>query len=71
MKAAQDAELRGWEMSKKNGIDGEKILADKGIKVSEASPALMQALRKASEPLIQDWTKKAGPDGAALVNALR
>lgn len=71
LKAAQEAERRGWEMSKKNGIDGEKILADKGIKVSEASPALMQALRKASEPLIQDWTKKAGPDGTALVNALR
>lgn len=71
LKAAQEAERRGWEMSKKNLAEGEKILAEKGIKVAEASPALMQALRKASEPLIESWVKKAGPDGAALVKALR
>lgn len=71
LKAAQEAERRGWEMSKKNAVEGEKILGSKGITIGEASPALMQALRKASEPLIQDWTKKAGADGAALVKGLR
>ena len=71
LKAAQTAEKRGWEMSKKNESDGEKILASKGITVDKASPAVMQALRKASEPLVQDWLKKAGPDGAALVKALQ
>jgi len=71
LKAAKDAEKRGWEMSKKNEMDGEKILAAKGVVVGKASPAVMQALRKASEPLVQDWLKKAGPDGAALVKALR
>jgi TRAP-type C4-dicarboxylate transport system substrate-binding protein len=71
LKAAKDAEKRGWEMSQKNEREGEKILAAKGIVVGKASPAVMQALRKASEPLVQDWLKKAGPDGAALVKALR
>jgi TRAP-type C4-dicarboxylate transport system substrate-binding protein len=71
LKAAQEAEHRGWEMSKKNGTDGEKILVEKGIVVSKASPALMQALKKASEPLVQDWLKKSGADGAALVKALQ
>jgi TRAP-type C4-dicarboxylate transport system substrate-binding protein len=71
LKAAKDAEKRGWEMSQKNEREGEKILAAKGIVVGKASSAVMQALRKASEPLVQDWLKKAGPDGAALVKALR
>jgi len=71
LKAAKDAEERGWEMCKKNEREGEKILASKGIVVGKASPAVMQALQKASEPLVQDWLKKAGPDGAALVKALR
>jgi TRAP-type C4-dicarboxylate transport system substrate-binding protein len=71
LKAAKDAEKRGWEMCKKNEREGEKILASKGIVVGKASPAVMQALRKASEPLVKDWLKKAGSDGAALVKALR
>jgi TRAP-type C4-dicarboxylate transport system substrate-binding protein len=71
LKAATDAEKRGWEMCQKNEREGEKILASKGIVVGKASPAVMQALRKASETLVQDWLKKAGPDGAALVKAVR
>jgi TRAP-type C4-dicarboxylate transport system substrate-binding protein len=71
LKSAPVAEKRGWEMSKQNVVEGEKILASKGIAVGNASPALMQALRKASDTLIQDWVKKAGPDGAALVKAVR
>jgi TRAP-type C4-dicarboxylate transport system substrate-binding protein len=71
LKAAKDAEKRGWEMCQKNEKEGEKILAAKGITVGNASPAVMDALRKASEPLVRDWLKKAGPDGEALVKKLR
>lgn len=71
LKAAKAAEERGWEMCQKNEREGEKTLAAKGITVGKASPAVMQALRKASEPLVENWLKKAGSDGAALVKKLR
>jgi len=43
-------EKRGWEMSKKNEMDGEKILAAKGVVVGKASPAVMQACGRRPSP---------------------
>jgi len=69
--AASTAERRGWEMSKHNGIEGGKLLAANGIQIGPATPAVLSALKRTARPLTEDWLKKAGADGEALLKSLR
>lgn len=71
LEAATVAEQRGWEMSKHNGIEGGKLLEANGIEISPAAPSVLAALKKTARPLTEDWLKKAGADGEALMKALR
>lgn len=69
LQAAAAAEVRGWKSS------GEKTawyldqLKKNGMQVL-APPARMTAeFRKVGEALIDDWVKKAGPEGKAILDA--
>jgi TRAP-type C4-dicarboxylate transport system substrate-binding protein len=71
LKAAVEAEVRGWKASEeKNGwyIDQ---LKQKGMNVVKPSPQLSADMRKVGEVMLQDWLKKAGSDGQAVVDAYR
>jgi TRAP-type transport system periplasmic protein len=71
LKAAADAEVRGWKASEeKNGwyIDQ---LKQKGMNIVKPSPQLSADMRKVGEVMLQDWLKKAGSDGQAVVDAYR
>lgn len=71
MKAAKDAEARGWKtVSEKAGWYIQELKA-KGMKVQPPSDKLAADLRKLGETLTADWLKKAGADGQAVVNAYR
>jgi len=71
LKAAKEAEARGWK------IGGEKAgwyldeLKAKGMKVLPPSPALAAGFKKFGEDLTAGWLKKAGADGEAIVAAYR
>ncbi|PHR26724.1 MAG: C4-dicarboxylate ABC transporter substrate-binding protein [Desulfotalea sp.] len=67
--AAKAAELRGWEMSKKETADKTAILKDNGILVVTPSEELMSGLKEIGAEMIVDWTKSAGPEGEALLEA--
>jgi TRAP-type C4-dicarboxylate transport system substrate-binding protein len=71
LKAAADAEARGWKAweEKTNWYLNE--LKSKGMKVQAPSPALAAGFKKAGETLTADWLKKAGPDGQAVIDAYR
>ena len=69
--AAADAETRGWKLSQeKNGwyIDQ---LKQKGMSIVKPSPQLAADLKKVGDTMLQEWLKKAGPDGQAAVDAFR
>jgi TRAP-type C4-dicarboxylate transport system substrate-binding protein len=71
LKAAADAETRGWALSEeKNGWYLDQ-LKTKGMSIEQPSPAFKAELQKLGETLLQDWLKKAGPDGKAVVDAFR
>jgi TRAP-type C4-dicarboxylate transport system substrate-binding protein len=69
LKAAAEAETRGWKLSQEKSDWYAKALADKGMKIMKPSPKLMADLKQVGTIMLADWQKKAGPDGAAVVNA--
>jgi TRAP-type C4-dicarboxylate transport system substrate-binding protein len=71
LKAAQVAEDRGWKLAEEKTKWYTDQLAAKGMKVLPPSPELKSGFQKIGEQLTQDWLKKAGPDGQAVVDAYR
>jgi TRAP-type C4-dicarboxylate transport system substrate-binding protein len=70
-KAAEAAEKRGWELSRKREADANKMLADNGMTVHQPDAALMAALGKVGDTIAAEWLKAAGADGEAIVKAYR
>ncbi|HVG59427.1 MAG TPA: TRAP transporter substrate-binding protein [Hyalangium sp.] len=71
LKAAKAAESRGWAASMDKTRWYNDQLAAKGMKVLQPSPELKAGLQKVGEQLMQDWLKKAGADGQAVVDAYK
>jgi TRAP-type C4-dicarboxylate transport system substrate-binding protein len=64
LKAAEKAEKRGIEMSRKEAIENTKELQANGIKVyshSEIQP-LINELKKAGDELMQEWMSQGNPE---------
>jgi TRAP-type transport system periplasmic protein len=68
---AAKAEARGWEMSKKNTADTQKLLADNGMTVGPPPADLLAEFKKVGKQMIDEWVKKAGPDGETLAKAVQ
>ncbi|KAB0268455.1 TRAP transporter substrate-binding protein [Microvirga brassicacearum] len=71
LKAAKAAEERGWKMAQEKTKWYMEQIAAKGMKVQPPGPELKAGLQKVGEQLTQDWLKKAGPDGQAIVDAYK
>ena len=71
LKAAAEAETRGWKISQEKNDWYKKALAEKGMKIMKPSPKLMADMRQVGTIMLADWEKKAGADGQALVGAYR
>jgi TRAP-type C4-dicarboxylate transport system substrate-binding protein len=68
---ARKAEQAGWESSKATAEATKKQLEANKIKVMAPSPKLAAEFAKIGEVMLQEWLKTAGPDGAALVAAMK
>ena len=71
LKAAADAEARGWKVSEEKNDWYKKALAEKGMKIVAPSPQLAGDMKKVGGVMLVDWEKKAGADGTALLAAYR
>jgi len=71
LKAAADAELRGWKASEKVDEDSIKILKDNGVAVAPPSASVSAALQKIGETMTNEWLASAGADGKAIIDAYR
>ena len=69
LKAAAEAEKRGWQMSKAEADTKTKILAENGIKVVPPSDALMAGLRKIGEKMLADTLANASEATKKIVAA--
>ena len=71
MKAAREAETRGWKISDEKNEWYKKALAEKGMKILVPAPKLVADFRQVGNIMLEDWLKKAGADGKAIVDAYR
>jgi TRAP-type transport system periplasmic protein len=69
VKAAAAAEERGWKLSQEKNEAAKKTLAEKGMKVLQPSSKLVSDMKQLGWTMLQDWQKKAGPDGESIVQA--
>ncbi len=69
LKAAAEAEVRGWKVSEEKNEWYKKALAEKGMKIITPSPKLAADMKQVGAIMLADWQKKAGADGAAVIEA--
>jgi TRAP-type C4-dicarboxylate transport system substrate-binding protein len=71
LKAAADAEARGWAVSQEKNDWYKKALSEKGMKIHAPSPKLMADMQQVGAIMLTDWEKQAGADGQAIVAAYK
>ncbi len=71
LKAAAEAETRGWKMWQEKAGWYQDQLKARGMKVLPPSDTLKAGLKKVGDQLTADWLKKAGADGEAVVAAYK
>ncbi|MFO0443015.1 MAG: TRAP transporter substrate-binding protein, partial [Betaproteobacteria bacterium] len=71
LKAAADAEVRGWAASRKVNVDTLARLRTEGMQVLPPSPQLKADMAKVGETMLKEWVEKAGADGKALLDGFR
>jgi len=71
MKAAAEAETRGWKMSEEKTKFYLEQLAKNGMTVAPPSAQLKGDLKKIGDTMTSDWIAAAGADGKAIVDTYK
>lgn len=71
LKAAAEAETRGWKISQEKTKWYLEQLVKNGMTVAPPSPALAAELKKIGETMTAEWVKQAGVDGQAIIDAYK
>ncbi|NYT57594.1 TRAP transporter substrate-binding protein [Alcaligenaceae bacterium] len=66
---ARQAEERGWKLAA-SLEEKTSVLAENGMKVHQPSAELLGDFKAVSNQLIEDWAKRAGPDGAYILKEM-
>lgn len=71
IKAAADAEARGWTASKRVNTESLDKLKANGMQIIAPSAQLKTDMKKVGDQMLKEWLEKAGADGKQLVDAYR
>jgi TRAP-type C4-dicarboxylate transport system substrate-binding protein len=71
LQAGEEAEKRGWALSKEKTQWYLDNLAKNGMEIIKPSPELMQGLDKVGATMLTEWIQKAGPDGQKVIDTFR
>ena len=71
LKAAVEAEARGWQRSEARDKETKDIMAKNGMNVGAPSATFKADLKKIGATMLAEWEKNAGPDAKALLDAYR
>jgi TRAP-type transport system periplasmic protein len=71
LKAAAEAEARGWAASRKANADTLEKLKANGMQILTPPPQLKADMKKVGDTMLKEWLDKAGPEGQQLVDAYR
>jgi TRAP-type C4-dicarboxylate transport system substrate-binding protein len=69
LKAAAEAEARGWKIAEEKAKWYVEQLTAKGMKVVPPGDELKAGLKKIGDQLTDDWKKRAGPAGVEVLEA--
>ncbi len=69
LKAAAEAEVRGWKVSEEKNDWYKKALTEKGMKIMAPAAKLTADMKQVGTIMLADWQKKAGADGENIVTA--
>jgi TRAP-type transport system periplasmic protein len=69
LKAAAQAQARGWQTSEQKDGEYMRELAVKGMKIDTSSDGLKNELKLIGERMTSDWLKLAGDEGKAIIDA--
>jgi TRAP-type C4-dicarboxylate transport system substrate-binding protein len=71
LRAAAEAETRGWKVSEEKTKWYLEQLTKNGMTVAPPSATLAADFKKIGDTITAEWLKTAGPDGKAVVDAYR
>jgi TRAP-type C4-dicarboxylate transport system substrate-binding protein len=71
LKAAADAEARGWKISEEKTAWYLDQLRKNGMNVAPPSADLKSGLQKVGDTMLDEWLQKAGPAGRQVIDAYR
>ena len=71
LKAAADAETRGWKLSEEKTGWYVDQLKQKGMNIEKPSEQLTADLRRVGNYMLAEWQRKAGDDGRKVIDAYR
>ena len=71
LKAASEAEVRGWKVAEEKNDEYKRLLTERGMKIHQPSAKLDADMRQVGGIMQADWLKAAGTDGAAIVEAYK
>ena len=71
LKAAADAETRGWKISAEKTHWYTDQLKQKGMTIEKPSEQLTADMRKVGNVMLAEWLRKAGPDGKKIIDQYR
>jgi len=71
LKAAAEAETRGWAISRKANAETLEKLKAAGMQILTPPPQLKTDMKKVGDTMLKEWLDKAGPEGQQLVDAYR
>ncbi len=69
--AAKAAEPRGWKTSESENEGYVKTMASHGIKIMKPSSKLSSEFAAVGKQMAEEWSKKAGAEGEAILKAYR
>jgi TRAP-type C4-dicarboxylate transport system substrate-binding protein len=71
LKAAADAEVRGWKLSEEKNAWYMEQLKKNGMMIIKPSDQLTADLRRVGNVMLAEWQRKAGDDGKKVIEAYR
>ena len=71
LKAAGEAETRGWKVSEAKNKETLETMTKNGMNVVPPSAALKADLRKIGASMLAEWEKSAGADAKTVLEAYR
>jgi len=71
LKAAAEAEVRGWKLSEEKNGWYVTQLKGKGMNIVKPSDQLTADLRKVGNHMLAEWQRKAGDEGRKVIEAYR